>query len=393
MHLRSRSPLRAGTLVKVRSREEILATLDEDGRLDGMPFMPEMLGYCGQTFQVFKRAHKACDTINYSGIRKIEHTVLLQTRCDGSAHGGCEAACSLFWNEAWLEPAAPAEPMVSSHAEQAPRRVGPCSVEKLIAATRRGFDPVKGPCYACQATEFLSATRPLSAYDPRPYIEDVRSGNIDLATLLHGAVYRVSNFIVRRSERLGQRLGLGDALARPLMACYDGLQKLLPDGVPFPRRKGSIPVGHPTPNLALGQLAPGSWVRVKPYAEILATLDGNNKTRGLLFDAEHVPYCNKEFAVRSLVQQIIDEKSGYMIRFKSPSIILENVFCQGAHSDSRMFCPRAIFPYWRPVWLTPVERGRGAGPAMAPACPPQAAASIPHQRVIWLREASNRCDS
>jgi len=25
-------------------------------------------------------------------------------------------------------------------------------------------------------------------------------------------------------------------------------------------------------------------------------------------------------------------------------------------SDKRMFCPRAVFPYWRPIWLTPLER-------------------------------------
>jgi hypothetical protein len=42
--------VRAGEMVEVRSKEEILATLDERGRLHGMPFMPEMLQYCGQRF-------------------------------------------------------------------------------------------------------------------------------------------------------------------------------------------------------------------------------------------------------------------------------------------------------------------------------------------------------
>ena len=35
--------LRAGEWVEVRSREEIVATLDEDARLEDLPFMPEML--------------------------------------------------------------------------------------------------------------------------------------------------------------------------------------------------------------------------------------------------------------------------------------------------------------------------------------------------------------
>ena len=34
--------LRVGELVEVRSEDEILATLDVDGELEGLPFMPEM---------------------------------------------------------------------------------------------------------------------------------------------------------------------------------------------------------------------------------------------------------------------------------------------------------------------------------------------------------------
>ena len=36
------SRFRAGHVVEVRTKEEILATLDKHGCLDGMPFMPEM---------------------------------------------------------------------------------------------------------------------------------------------------------------------------------------------------------------------------------------------------------------------------------------------------------------------------------------------------------------
>ena len=38
---------RAGDWVEVRSKEEILATLDKKGQLDSMPFMPEMLAPTG----------------------------------------------------------------------------------------------------------------------------------------------------------------------------------------------------------------------------------------------------------------------------------------------------------------------------------------------------------
>jgi hypothetical protein len=84
----SRLDLRAGDVVEVRSREEILATLDPDGTLDALPFMPEMLEFCGKRFTVAKRADKTCDTIQHSGLRRMTDTVHLEgTRCSGAAHG------------------------------------------------------------------------------------------------------------------------------------------------------------------------------------------------------------------------------------------------------------------------------------------------------------------
>ena len=94
--------LRSGELVRVRSVLEIAPTLDVRGSLDGMPFMPEMLQYCGGTFRVSSRADKTC--AGDGAPRRMPNAVHLgDLRCDGAAHGGCEAACKLFWNEAWLE--------------------------------------------------------------------------------------------------------------------------------------------------------------------------------------------------------------------------------------------------------------------------------------------------
>ena len=55
-----RHKFRAGDRVIVRSPEEILSTLDADGTLDGLPFMPEMLDWCGKPFRVERRAEKTC---------------------------------------------------------------------------------------------------------------------------------------------------------------------------------------------------------------------------------------------------------------------------------------------------------------------------------------------
>ena len=84
--------MRVHDFAKVRSKAEILATLDRNGRLDGMPFMPEMFEYCGKVLRVSKKAHKTCDFVNRTGIRRRDSTVHLDdVRCTGAAHGGCQA--------------------------------------------------------------------------------------------------------------------------------------------------------------------------------------------------------------------------------------------------------------------------------------------------------------
>src|SRR5262249_30842359 len=119
---------------------------------------------------------------------------------------------------------------------------------------------------------------------------------------------------------------------------------------------GRIPIGAATPSRPLN-LKPGDVVRVRPHDEILSTLDANNKNRGLYFDAEEVPYCGQIFRVRAAVTQLIDERTGKMIRLKDRNVILEDAYCQGRYSDRRMFCPRAIYPFWRETWLEPFDRG------------------------------------
>lgn len=61
--------LRVGERVRVKSRQDILATLDQEGMLDRLPFMPEMLQYCGREFTVFKRADKTCNTKRSASMR------------------------------------------------------------------------------------------------------------------------------------------------------------------------------------------------------------------------------------------------------------------------------------------------------------------------------------
>jgi hypothetical protein len=283
--------LRIGELVEVRSQAEILATLDERGELESLPFMPEMLQFCGRRFRVAKLALKLCDTIAWTGMHRMRNAVHLEgTRCDGQAHGGCQAGCNIYWKEAWLRRVPDDEPD--------PAPMPRCTLEMLSAATRQTAevaDPEQER-YSCQATELLrAAPERIPSWDGRQYVRDVRSDNARVLAAFRTIAVGLFNEYQDASRRL----------------------------VPAPLRLRSG--------------------RHYPF------IDAN---RGMSFDGEMVRYCGREFRVLRRVEQIIDEATGKMLRFKNPCVVLEGVTCIAAY---HRLCPRGIYPYWREIWLERVE--------------------------------------
>jgi hypothetical protein len=375
--------LRVGDLVEIRSQSEILATLDSTGRLDGLPFMPEMLDHCGKRFRVYKRADKTCDTIGRSGSRRMEHAVHLEgLRCDGSAHGSCQARCLIFWKEAWLKSAGNAfektsdvnQPQSSAaiKATQSKGKANPCTEATLFNETRKISDDrsVDADIFSCQATELLKATSYLAWWDVRQYIRDVRSGNITFPQLFRGAVIAATNMAKRNLHQCAVTIGASATflwgahsesveLSSSLFATSMGpisakirikekVMTLLNDLlVEYPRLLGKK---QKTPSIVLN-LQPGELVQVKSAAEIVETLDAENKNRGLRFDVEMLPYCGRTYRVLHRVEKIIDEKSGRMLKLQNDCIILDGVMCKACYSTKRLFCPRSIYSYWREIWL------------------------------------------
>ncbi len=338
------SRFRTGEIVEVRSKEEILATLSADGKIDGMPFMPEMLQFCGQRFPVGSVAHKTCETAKrtYKG-RRLDATVHLgDLRCDGSAHGGCQAACRLFWRDEWLRPV---DGSVKAARAPLPQLNVQCDEARLVTNTQQPARPgVNGPRYSCQATELLDATKPLRWWDPRQYLLDVVTGNHSI-----GAVARALWLATMRTWV--SKTPLGYRIVRRLReATHDWLV-----GGEIPDVHGAIPSGEPTPTGRL-DLKPGDRVRIKPKSEIIETIrQDNNKNRGLSFDQEMVRYCGSVATVRSSVTNIIDEDTGEMVSMKQPCIILDGVVCMGEYSQCRLMCPRQLPQFWRELWLERVD--------------------------------------
>lgn len=312
-------PLRVGDLVEIRSLAEIVATLDDDGRLDGMPFMPEMVAYCGQRATVAKRAHKTCD--GHGHIRWLDEAVHLNgLHCDGSAHDGCQARCPIYWKNAWLK-------RVADDAVPQSPRPREADVELLARLGRTSREAEDGTVrYMCQATEVNAATRPLPIGELKQYLWDVSSRNYSL-----WAFARImAEAMINRYQRISTEH------LPPALRVRGGrrLRQVQGRGVRTPKATLDLKVGE--------------RVHIRSRQEIESTLNQHNTNRGLLFDAEDATWCGASSTVIDRIERFINDETGEMIEIKSDCIMLDGVGCRGEYW--RM-CSRGLPTYWREIWL------------------------------------------
>jgi hypothetical protein len=319
--------LHAGDWVEVRSADEILSTLDAELSFEGLPFMPEMLKYCGGRYRVYKVAHKTCDTVQTYTIRRMTSAVHLEgLRCDGEAHSGCQAGCLFFWKEAWLK-------RVSEQASGHPAPAHSDDYNRhwtmLLKNTRAAEKIDQSERFRCQATDlhlFTTEVRRRGRWHPSLYIQDVTSGNVGLFDFIWHGVIAICNSFTDRW--FGRR---------------------------YPHIAGAA--SGRTPSLH-SNLQPGDLVQVRSKQEIIQTLGPDNRNRGLVFDVEMVPYCGRTFRVLTRVERMIDEKTGKLITMSNPCLVLEGVTCSGKLASCRLFCPRNLYPYWREIWLRKSDDSR-----------------------------------
>ena len=320
----SPTPVASGQWVTVRSAAEIAASLDSDGKLDGVPFMPEMLRFCGQRLMVHRRAEKTC--VEGHGLRKMDGTVLLQgSRCDGAAHDGCQRGCMIFWKEAWLQP----------ETDCADRSTIDETAQTHAASRLASLPTRLGDHYQCQSTALVTATSALSKWSLGLIAGDVRRGELSLPGAM-GIVWRTLANLVRR------RLGLA-ALGALAGAGGKGVT-------------GGL------------DLKPGDWVTVRGADQIQATLGPDGKNRGLSFEPEMGRYIGGLYRVGEPVEKIILEETGRMVALRQ-TVTLEGLTCKGSCVKN---CPRSNPLFWREAWLEradPAPRPRPAADGRATAGP------------------------
>ncbi len=304
------SKLRPGDLVEVKLPDEILQTLDDDGTLERLPFMPEMIEFCGRRFRVSKRVLKTCYYTKWgtAGFRKFkaDEVVLLDgIRCSGADHDGCQKACVIFWREAWLR-----------RAEDTTRHRG--SDQAAIELLRARLKTVVRPkTYFCQSSELLKATEALSRWDRiRGCFREVCVGNYGALEMAK----RIAMWVFWKARwRLLGEYARGSNVAAP-----------------------QAPL----------QLQPGEWIKVNSLKEIRESLDEDGCNRGLFFMPDMRKACGTHRRVERRVERIIVDGTGEMRRLRD-TVFLEGSRCGCVYSLGG--CPRNEFSYWRETWLHPAR--------------------------------------
>lgn len=301
---RSITRLFPGDLVEVKSPDEILTTLDANGTLDNLPFMPEMIEHCGKRFRVSRRVTKVCTSGAGSTMRSFRNddVVFLEgLRCTGAEHDGCEKACMLFWREAWLRKVE----------DRTGAKEIPDGTERLEARLKTSIRP---KVYFCQASELFRAADPLSRRERiTKCLADIRAGNCTISQM----VGRIATWLFWKIRKI-------------LFGPYGrGTQ-------------------NQTPAETLS-LQPGELVEVKPMGSIANTLNKVAHNRGLWFSPDMRLLCGKQKTVERRIDKIIVDGTGEMRRLHN-TVYLEGSMCGCAHVAFGG-CSRCEFVYWREIWL------------------------------------------
>jgi len=299
--------LKSGDIVEVLQPLEILKTLDSNGTLNNLPFMPEMVNNCGKKHKVSSKLEKTCVTcFAYNNIITdkmkefiFNDVVLLdELRCSGNSHGNCKIECMIFWKEAWLKKSN--------------------NISENTSINQKDVDELKKQLtirendgrYFCQSSQLSISTVNISKNKRRvKLVKEMLTANIKFYT-------GIKSIVKPKWRKL-----------RPSTLIKGRLTK--------------------TPTCALN-LQPGEFVEVTSFDEILDTLDQSGMNRGLRFFYGMKQHCGKKFKVRNRLDRMINEANGEMVEIKN-TVILENVIC--TYEYQSFGCARSRFHFWREIWL------------------------------------------
>jgi hypothetical protein len=232
--------------------------------------------------------------------------------CDGSNHGGCEAACHTIWKSAWLRRVEPGD-----RASDATASAGGPDRLRDMAVLQSGR---QAPRYTCQLTQLNAASRPVRKWSVASFLLPVVSGNVTLSAFAVGWLTYLFNDLQH----------------------YRG-------GVSYPAFE---PPPSDSAPVAETLLRAGDHVLIKSSGEIRATLNDQLIHRGLGFELDMLKHCGHRYPVEAEVRKLVDIVTGEMRTMKTPAYLLRDVHFSG---ERQLFNAQYEPLFWRGAWLQRIE--------------------------------------
>ena len=276
--------------------------------------MPEMLKYCGRVLPVTQRADATCAGNGLSGAWRTRSTCGT-IRCDGSFHDGCQAACLMYWKEAWLERAEDAVP-------------APTRAELERRASRRSSRRRWSRPRAIKRRRRDSLSLPGDGDPERPPSRCACANR----TVPARAAATGSG---RRSSRAWSIEAINQWQAFSRAGCRHGCRSPAAAGIPFVHRKARRRARRRraasstcSPAISCGSRASERSSPRSTRTTRTAACTSITRWRGTAGETR---------ACRARVDRLIEESNGEMIEIKSDCILLEGVVCT---ADYHLFCTR-----------------------------------------------------
>lgn len=293
-----------GEVVRIRTREEILLTLDANSSLDGCLFAGQMLDWCNTTQRVLKVVRCVFDECEYRMYEtKYPFYILDGLICDGCVsefEHVCDHGCQLLWHEEWLEEGSENYVFETDESIQ-------CGIDEKTENT---------------PTESILAPRSCQL----KAIDEIKNRNSWFENIMQ---YRIT---ILWSVKINFIYTL-NSLSRLFAANQNKYGENLPSD---------------------GDIRPGDAVRVLGKNELKTILDAGNKYKGCQFVPEMFQFCDKEFVVLKTVKYFFDERQKRMCRCND-IYLLSGVMCSGRRRAFSIPCDRSCFYFWHKHWLRKIH--------------------------------------
>lgn len=292
-------------MVKIRTREDVLQTLDSDFKLDGCQLTDKMCGCCSAVRRVTKVVRNVFDEHESRMYETRAPLYILENMiCDGKVQDfehRCDHCCQLLWHEEWLKRAEGEEdPMLTEE------------------TSFYGGENLCGPDTSC--------TISLPEVCQLRLLDGLKRQNSSISNLLQFRIKLLWSTKTKASYLVNRLKSITSSYLDTAETSF----------------------------LYNNSIKQGDTVRVLNREEINKSLDLHNKYNKCQFINEMYKYCDNDYIVLKEIKYFYDEAKRKMCKCKD-IFLLQDVTCSGERRAFSKPCDRHCYYFWHKKWIRKIK--------------------------------------